>query len=58
MTALSMPPVPTAETVGLHRRLARITDEAGLIRTIAIDHPDNYLLLFHADLAQVSNSRR
>ena len=54
MTALSMPPVPTAETVGLHRRLARITDEAGLIRTIAIDHPDNYLLLFDDDLSKVS----
>src|SRR3954449_1695758 len=54
MTALSMPLTPTAETVGLHRRMARITDGSGLIRTIAIDHPDNYLLLFDDDLANVS----
>ena len=54
MTALSMPLTPTAETVGLHRRMARITDASGLIRTIAIDHPDNYLLLFDDDLANVS----
>jgi tagatose-1,6-bisphosphate aldolase len=54
MTALSIPQTPSAETVGLHRRLARITDRAGLIRTIAIDHPDNYLLLFDDDLSKVS----
>ena len=41
MTALSIPQIPTAETVGLHRRLARICGPDGLIRTIAIDHPDN-----------------
>ena len=57
MTALSLPETPTAETVGLHRRMSRITDRAGLIRTIAIDHPDNYLLLFDDDLAR-SPSRR
>ncbi len=34
--------------------MSRITDAAGLIRTIAIDHPDNYLLLFDDDLSQVS----
>ena len=54
MTALSIPQTPTAETVGLHRRLARISGADGLIRTIAIDHPDNYLLLFDDDLAAVS----
>ena len=54
MTALSIPQVPSAETVGLHRRMSRITDDAGLIRTIAIDHPDNYLLLFDDDLTRVS----
>src|SRR5512139_2006748 len=54
MTALSIPQSPTAETVGRHRRMARITDRAGLIRTIAIDHPDNYLLLFDDDLSKVS----
>ncbi|GAA4398315.1 tagatose 1,6-diphosphate aldolase [Fodinibacter luteus] len=54
MTALSIPHVPTAETVGLHRRLARICDAAGLIRTIAIDHPDTYLLLFDDDVSSVT----
>lgn len=54
MTALSIPQIPTAETVGLHRRMARISGPDGLIRTIAIDHPDNYLLLFDADLSAVS----
>jgi len=54
MTALSTPHVPSAATVGLHRRLARITDRSGLIRTIAIDHPDNYLVLFDDDLSKVS----
>ena len=54
MTALSIPSTPSTATVGLHRRMARITDDAGLIRTIAIDHPDNYLLLFDDDLAKVS----
>ncbi len=54
MTALSTSRAPSAETVGLHRRLARITDRAGLIRTIAIDHPDNYLLLFDDDVSKVT----
>lgn len=54
MAPLSIPLSPTAETVGRHRRMARITDRAGLIRTIAIDHPDNYLLLFDDDLSKVS----
>jgi tagatose-1,6-bisphosphate aldolase len=54
MTALSMPRVPTAASVGLHRRLARISGADGLIRTIAIDHPDTYLLLFDEDTSAVS----
>ena len=54
MTALSTPRVPTPSTIGLHRRLARICDAAGHIRTMAIDHPENYLRLFDADLDAVS----
>jgi len=54
MTALSIPQVPKAGSVGLHRRLARIGGSDGLIRTIAIDHPDNYLLLFDDDITAVS----
>ncbi|HET6968815.1 MAG TPA: hypothetical protein VFI44_11075 [Ornithinibacter sp.] len=34
--------------------MARISGPDGLIRTIAIDHPDNYLLLFDDDLSAVS----
>ena len=54
MTALSIPQVPTAATVGLHRRMARISDPAGVIRTVAIDHPDNYVALFDEDPSAVS----
>ena len=54
MTALSMPRVPSPETVGRHRRIARISDADGLIRTMAIDHPDNYLVLFDDDITRVS----
>lgn len=54
MTALSIPESPTVESIGLHRRLARISDANGHIRTIAIDHPENYLALFDADLDKVS----
>ncbi len=54
MTALSMPGVPSPETVGRHRRIARISDADGLIRTMAIDHPDNYLVLFDSDVTRVS----
>ena len=56
MTALSIPQVPIPATIGLHRRLARISDAAGHIRTMAIDHPENYLKLFDADLATVEFS--
>lgn len=53
MTALSTPRVPSPSTIGLHRRLARLCDAAGHIRTMAIDHPENYLKLFDADLSAV-----
>lgn len=39
--------------LGLLRRLSRICDRDGLIRTAAIDHPENYDLLFDDDLAKV-----
>jgi tagatose-1,6-bisphosphate aldolase len=54
MTALSIPASPTVESIGLHRRMARISDANGHIRTIAIDHPENYLALFDTDLDNVS----
>ncbi len=56
MTALSTPQAPLSSSIGLHRRLARISDAAGHIRTMAIDHPENYLKLFDADLATVEFS--
>ena len=43
----------TTPDVGLQRRLSRICDRDGLIRTAAIDHPENYDLLFDADLSRV-----
>ncbi len=43
----------TSPDVGLQRRLSRICDRDGLIRTAAIDHPENYDLLFDEDLSQV-----
>lgn len=54
MTALSTPRLPTATTIGLHRRLSRLCDAEGHIRTMAIDHPQNYLTLFDDDLDAVS----
>ncbi|NHA69115.1 hypothetical protein [Phycicoccus flavus] len=54
MTALSTPRTPSAESIAVHRRLARISDADGHIRTIAIDHPENYLALFDADLDKVT----
>lgn len=54
MTALSTPRVPRPSSLGLHRRLSRICDASGHIRTMAIDHPENYLKLFDADLDAVS----
>lgn len=43
----------TTPDLGLLRRLSRICDRDGLIRTAAIDHPENYDLLFDDDLARV-----
>lgn len=54
MTALSTPRAPRPSSLGLHRRLSRICDASGHIRTMAIDHPENYLKLFDADLDAVS----
>ncbi|GGL29233.1 DUF2090 domain-containing protein [Phycicoccus endophyticus] len=54
MTALSTPRTPTPSTIGHHRRLARICDQAGHIRTMAIDHPENYLTLFDPDPSAVA----
>lgn len=54
MTALSIPRTPDAGSIGLQRRMSRISDANGHIRTIAIDHPENYLLLFDDDLDAVS----
>lgn len=54
MTALSTPRTPIPSTLGLTRRLARLCDDAGHIRTMAIDHPENYLKLFDDDLSAVS----
>jgi tagatose-1,6-bisphosphate aldolase len=49
------PPVQTAEQLGKLRRLQRISDSDGFIRVAAIDHPENYLALFDADLSKVSD---
>jgi len=46
--------MPTAGSIGLERRISRICDANGHIRTIAIDHPENYLALFDQDLDAVS----
>ncbi len=54
MTALSTPRVPNPSTIGLHRRMSRLCDAGGHIRTMAIDHPENYLKLFDVDLDAVS----
>ncbi|HMM93683.1 hypothetical protein [Phycicoccus sp.] len=54
MTALSTGRTPTPAAIGRTRRMARISDDAGHIRTMAIDHPENYLRLFDADLSAVS----
>lgn len=54
MTALSIPRDPTSQSIGLHRRITRISDAEGHIRTMAIDHPENYLALFDSDLDAVS----
>lgn len=53
MTALSTPHLLDPSAIGLRRRLSRLCDRSGHIRTMAIDHPENYLALFDADLAAV-----
>lgn len=44
----------SATELGKLRRLARIADGQGVIRAAAIDHPENYQILFDADLSKVS----
>ena len=44
----------SATELGKLRRLARIADGRGVIRAAAIDHPENYQILFDADLSKVS----
>jgi tagatose-1,6-bisphosphate aldolase len=39
--------------LGKLRRQQRISDADGFVRVAAIDHPENYLLLFDADLSRV-----
>jgi tagatose-1,6-bisphosphate aldolase len=43
----------SASRLGKLRRLQRITDADGFIRVAAIDHPENYLALFDADISSV-----
>jgi tagatose-1,6-bisphosphate aldolase len=40
--------------LGKLRRMQRISDAEGFIRTAAIDHPENYQILFDQDLTKVS----
>jgi len=53
-------PAPTTsvahavQDLGKLRRLQRITDAEGFIRVAAIDHPENYLALFDADISRVT----
>jgi tagatose-1,6-bisphosphate aldolase len=47
-------PASAASRLGKLRRLARISDADGFVRVAAIDHPENYLLLFDDDLSRVS----
>lgn len=44
---------PDPADLGRLRRLARIADRDGLVRAAAIDHPENYDLLFDRDLSRV-----
>jgi sulfofructosephosphate aldolase len=41
--------------LGKLRRLQRISDPDGFIRVAAIDHPENYLVLFDEDLSRVTD---
>ncbi len=47
---------PGPADLGKLRRLQRISDADGFVRVAAIDHPENYLALFDADLSQVSDA--
>jgi tagatose-1,6-bisphosphate aldolase len=47
---------PGAEALGKLRRLQRISDMDGFVRVAAIDHPENYLALFDADLSRVTDA--
>ncbi len=47
------PAPPPARRLGAVRRMQRLSDADGFIRVAAIDHPENYLALFDADLAAV-----
>jgi len=46
-------PASAASRLGKLRRLSRISDADGFVRVAAIDHPENYLLLFDDDLSRV-----
>jgi tagatose-1,6-bisphosphate aldolase len=46
-------PASAAARLGKLRRLQRVSDGDGFIRVAAIDHPENYLLLFDDDLSRV-----
>lgn len=45
---------PGPAALGTLRRMQRMSDRDGFIRVAAIDHPENYLALFDADLSKVS----
>jgi tagatose-1,6-bisphosphate aldolase len=49
-------PYERVADLGKLRRLQRMSDADGFIRVAAIDHPENYLALFEADIARVSDA--
>ncbi len=46
MTALSTPRVPRPSTIGLHRRMSRLCDTAGHIRTMAFRIADSHSIAY------------
>ena len=44
---------PTPAYLGLARRLQRLCDSGGIVCAAAIDHPENYVALFDADVGSV-----
>ncbi len=52
--ALVEGPVTEPANLGKLRRMQRISDADGFIRTAAIDHPENYQILFDPDLSKVT----